>query len=230
MHYTPRTIVFVCDLQHPGGAPDAAAVQRIHNGMFEAGDPPYRSFNVTHEGAVLSNPKSRPDEISMVSFLPNRILFREEHTGLTAEEFGQRVSHLVGQACEQLSIQIFTSQQVTIRTLVNPRQFGDSRAYLRHGVLHVEGEESDFGREARLLGMRLVFPADRDHPQVYSLRIESYHQDPRSLWIENQGTFPAVFARRGTEPLRHNVDATYGFLVERALRFVGRFDGREDAP
>ena len=91
MKYTPRTIAFLCDLLHPPIAPDPRAIQRLHNVQFEKGDPAYNSYNVTPEGALLSNPVSSPGANSSVAFLADRIRFREELSGLTVETFSQRV-------------------------------------------------------------------------------------------------------------------------------------------
>ena len=93
MRYTPRTIAFLCDLHHSPAAPDPRPVQKLHNEMFQggepfgAGDPLYRSFHVTHEGAVLSNPVTRLDAGSSVSFTGNKIAFREELSGLSVDDF-----------------------------------------------------------------------------------------------------------------------------------------------
>lgn len=228
MHYAPRTIAFLCDLQHPLITPDPGPIQKIHNQMFEGGSPIYSSFHVTHEGAVLSNPTQRPDANSSVTFQASRMLFREELTGMTVETFGQRVRQVAELVAPPRGLQVFTAQQVTLRSLVNPQRFRDSREYLKDGMLGLGDELEAFGRQPQLYGVRLVFPATQETPQYYSLRVESFHQDPRSLFLENQGTFTPVVIARGLEQLEQNVTATYEFLVERALRFVGSFDVRAE--
>ena len=226
MHYTPRTIACVCELQHPPVAPDPRPIQRIHNRMFESGDPLYRSFTVTHEGAVLSNPVARPDAVSSAAFLAGRIQFREENTGLTVEEFSARARSLTEMVAAERGIQVFTAQIVTIRTLVNPRNFHDSRKYLEEGMFGFAGETQSLGREPQLWGIRMVFPATPEQPQIFALRIESFQNDPRSLFIENQGTFPMVLVARGLESIAANVETAYRFVVDNALRFVANFDAK----
>ena len=51
--YNPRTIALICELGHPPLNPDPAPVQRVHNEMFQSGDPPYSSFSVTPQGAEI---------------------------------------------------------------------------------------------------------------------------------------------------------------------------------
>ena len=37
---------------------------------------------------------------------------------------------------------------------------------------------------------KLVLPLKHeDHQELYNLRIETWNQDPRSIWIENVGSF-----------------------------------------
>jgi len=229
MHYAPRTIAFGCELLHLPLAPEPLALQKVHNRMFESGTPLYRNFSVTGEAVVLSNPTSLPQALSSAAFLKDRIQFREELTGMTTEDFVHRVLDTSAQVCEARGLQIFTAQVVTIRTLINPRHFKDSRDFLRQGVFGFGAELSDFGREAQLFGLRLVFPPAQEQSNAFTLRIESYAGDSRSLFLENQGSFGPTVVTRGLEPLGAHIEATYEFLVRRVLTFLGHFDARTEA-
>ncbi len=229
MQYTPRTIAYSCELLHLPLAPDPLSLQKVHNRMFESGSPRYRNFSVTAEGVLFSNPNSQPSAVSSVAFLKDRFQFREELTGLTTEDFSARVLETSALVCQTRGIQIFTAQQVTIRTLVNPRHFKDSREFLKQGVFGFGAELSDFGREAQLFGLRLVFPPSSETPNAFTLRIESYAGDPRSLFLENQASFGPTVLTRGLEPLGVNIETTYQFLVQRVLAFLGHFDARTEA-
>ncbi|MBK8178585.1 MAG: hypothetical protein IPK67_06790 [Planctomycetes bacterium] len=226
MHYAPRTIAIITELFHPPIHPDPAPVQRVHNQLFQTGHSPYQGFVVTPQGPVLSNPTTRPGASSMAAFLADRFQFREEFSSLTVEEFALRARFVTELVAAQTGVQVFTTQQVTVRTLLNPRHFKDSRAFLKQGLLGLEGETEDFGREPQLFGVRMVFPAQESSPHTFSLRIESYHADTRDVYIENMATFPPVLASRGLATVETNILETYRFLVERALRFVSRFDAK----
>ena len=91
------------------------------------------------------------------------------------------------------------------------------------------GELDEFGREPQLYGMRLVFPPSSDSPNAFTLRVESFASDPRSLFLENQGSFGPTVAARGLEPIDVNIRSTYEFLVERVLPFLKHFDLRQEA-
>ena len=229
MLYNPRTIALICELLHPPMNPDPAPVQRVHNQMFQGGDPAYSCFAITGTGAVLSNPVGQPGASSYAAFLPDRFQFREELSSLTHDGFAQRVRSISTQVCEARSIQVFTAQQVTVPTLVNPRSFKDSRAYLKQGMFGFDDQVEAFGGEPQLYGIRLVFPPDPGHTNAYSLRIESFNNDPRSLYIENQASFGPIMVEQGLDPVEQNILDAYRFVVEESLRFVSRFDAPQQA-
>jgi hypothetical protein len=222
--YTPRTIAFHCELFHPPQEVDPAPIQKVHNTMFQSGEPAYSCFAVTPNGALLSNPTTRPGAVSMASFLPDRYQFREELSSLTYEGFAAQARRIAEEVSGLRGMQVFTAQHVTIRTLVNPRSYKDSRVYLKQGMFGFKDEVEAFEREPQLYGIRLVFPPDGDRPHAFSLRIESFNNDPRSLYIENQGSFGPLMVARGLEAIEQNVLDTYSFIVDQALPFIGCFD------
>ncbi len=229
MVYQPRTIAFLSEVFHPPLAPDPRPVQRLHNEMFESGDPDYSSFAVTPTGPVLSNPVAQPGAASQVGFLADRIQFREEMGSLTHEGFGKRVLEVCSAAAPLRGIQVFTGQQVVLRSLINPRNHSDTRVFLREAMFGFADELEALEREPQLFGLRMVFPPKSEETNAYSLRIESYNNDTRSLFVEVQGTFEPMLVSRGLERLEQNVLATYDFLTDRALPFIARFDTQRQA-
>jgi hypothetical protein len=229
MNYTTRTIALLSELLHPPLPSDPASVQKVHNKMFEEGHPDYTSFAVIPNGAVLSNPGTRPGEVSQVSFLPDRFQFREELGHLTHEEFGTRIQRIATNLCALRQIRGFAAQSVVVRTLVNPKAFKDSRNFLRNGMFGFGDKMDVFGVAPQLYGLRMVFPPTEESPTAFSLRIESFNNDVRSLYIESQGTFGPIDVSNGLDALAENVNETFRFIVERGLPFVSQFDIRQEA-
>jgi hypothetical protein len=224
MSYNPRTVALLAELLHPPMPPDPALVQRVHNRMYETGQPAYSSFSVTPAGAVLSNPVGQPGASSYAAFLPDRFQFREELTSLTPDDFARQVRQVSEMVLEARGIRVFTGQQVTVRTLVNPRHFKDSRVFLKQGMFGFGNELESFGREPQLFGIRLAFQAAQGEPSAFALRIESCSNDPRSLFIENQAVFGPVLVEQGLAPVESNVLEAYQFVLRNTLRFVSCFD------
>ena len=98
MDYQPRTIALFAELLHPPVGNDPRPVQRLHNELFEGGQPAYAGFQVTPLGPVLSNPMPLAGAVSQVAFLPDRVQFREERSSLTHETFAERVRAVAGRS------------------------------------------------------------------------------------------------------------------------------------
>jgi len=222
--YAPRTISLLTDLLHPAVPSDPGAIQRVHDQLFRSGSPPYSSFLVSPAGAVLSNPVVSPGANSFAAFRADRFQFCEELSSVTHDEFATRVRSVSEKVAAQRGLQLFTAQQVTLRTLVNPRAFQDSRAYLRHAMFGFDDETEVFGGDPALLGIRFVFPPTAERPGSHGLRIESWANDPRSLFLEIVSTYGPVRADGALVQVEENIHASYRFLTEPAMRFVAGFD------
>ncbi|MEZ6016425.1 MAG: hypothetical protein R3F49_15005 [Planctomycetota bacterium] len=263
MDYQPRTIALVAELLHPPVGNDPRPIQRLHNELFEAGQPAYAGFQVTPLGPVLSNPMSLPGAVSQVAFMPDRVQFREERSSLTYETFAERVRAVAQRSAELRQVPLFVAQTVVIRSLVNPRTATDTRAFLRDKMFGIGDALGVLGHPADLVGLRLALgPAPRG-PQAdsadgdgdaattagasFSLRIESWQEDPRSLFIELAGTFgpvPLAFGGPQADPdgsayggpahrgaaaaIEANVLGTYRYLERSVLPFLARFDRRSE--
>lgn len=227
MTYPTRTIALLCELLHPPVPPDPRPIQRLHNEMFEGGQPAYAGFQVSALGPVLSNPVATPGGVSQVAFLADRFQFREERGSLTHETFAAQVREIAERAAPLRGVPVYSGQQIVLRSLVNPRTTTDTRTFLRRRVFGFGDELDALGRSAQLVGLRLGFGPDSDEENAFGLRIESYNPDPRSLYIEVQGSFGPAVASQGLEAVETNVLRTYGFLTEKVLPFLASFDRRE---
>jgi hypothetical protein len=227
MAYPTRTIALLCELLHPPIAPDPRPIQRLHNEMFEGGQPAYAGFQVSPIGPVLSNPMATPGAVSQVAFLADRIQFREERGTLTHEAFAARVREIAERAAPLRNISTLAAQQVILQSLVNPRTQTDTREFLKERVFGFGDELKTLGRSSQLVGLRLGFGQESGDESAFGLRIESYTADPRSLYIEVQGTFGPATPASGLEALEGNVVKTYDFLAGRVLPFISSFDRRE---
>lgn len=222
--YQPRTISLACELFHPPVQPDPRPLQKLHNELFEAGDPPYASYSVTPLGVALSNPQTGPQHVSQALFLADRMQFREDLGSLTHEDFAQRVARVAERAAPLRGVQQILAQQVTVRSLINPVHFRDSRRFVQEAVLDLDDQLEAFPTAPLLLGLRLAFPASSEGGGAYNVRIESWTQDARSLYIEVQGGFAGMVALGALDGVAERVQEAYDFLQHHVLDFVRRFD------
>jgi hypothetical protein len=87
-----------------------------------------------------------------------------------------------------------------------------------------DDETEAFGREPALLGIRLVFPPSEGKPGTHALRIESFSNDPRSLFLEIVSSYGPIVVEHGLAEIEANIHATYRFVTEQTMRFIGGFD------
>ena len=225
MTYDIRTIAFLAEILHPPMDLEAKAIQGLHAELFDIPELAYRNFTLAPDGIHMTNPVDQPGAVSSVSFLIDRIQFREEMTGMTVEEFGRRMEGVLQRAVPARDLPLATGQQFVVRSLLNPRHSQDSRQFLAQAVCRIDPPELEaFQRPLGLFGLKVVFPQLPQDPSLFSLRIESFNQDPRSLFLENVGTFSHCMLPQGLEELLGNLKRTYDFLDQKATAFLARFD------
>lgn len=228
MSYPTRTIALLCELLHPPAPPDPRPIQRLHNEMFESGQPAYAGFQIGPMGPVLSNPVATPGGVSEVSFLSDRLQFREERGSLTHETFASQVREIAERSAPLRGIPVYAGQQIVLRSLVNPKTTTDTRVFLKNRVFGFGDELSKLGGAAHLVGLRLGFGPEENGSSAFGLRIESYNPDPRSLYIEVQGSFGPI-PTQDLSAVEANVLSTYEFLTNKVLPFLGHFDRRDSS-
>ena len=81
-----------------------------------------------------------------------------------------------------------------------------------------------FRTDVERAGLSFTFPQTEAHDQVYNIRVETWTQDPRSLWIENVGSFTKPVPTERAPDLSNLLFATYKFVTEQTASFVAHFD------
>lgn len=225
MTYEPRTIAFGAEIVHPPIELRAQQVQSIHSALFQQPELSYQNFQVAHDGIHLSNPAQSPGSISSVSFLPDRILMREEFRPCTVEDFATRLVNVTTLSYRTLRIPLSLGQQFWTRSLVNTRHIQDSRTFVADGMV-VGGQQrlDTFGRPLHTVGLRFTFPQTENDPQIFNLRIEPWPQDPRSLWLEIVGQFAQQTKPDRLPEFSSHLYKTYQFLVGPTFSYLEKFD------
>ncbi|MBI4882069.1 MAG: hypothetical protein HY812_20770 [Planctomycetes bacterium] len=231
MDYPLRSIAYLAELIHIPRQHKPADLQKIHSLAFSDERCQYQNFALIPGGATLSNPQAQANMVSAASFLPDRVQVREEMSGISREDFQQRVERLSELALEVLEVQHFLVQNFIVRSLVNAQNYSDSREFLSRAVLNmVEEDFACLERMPQIVGLRLVFPQTSENRGMFNIRVESYAAEPRSLFIENVGVFRSVVNRSNVADLTSNFFATYDYIDENIVDFIAQFDGREEEP
>lgn len=231
MDYPLRTIHYAAEFLHPAKPHNPVDLQKIHSIVFTDAKFQYQNFQLVQGGAVLFNPPAATNTASTVTFLPDRVQIREHMTGISREDFQDRVERFSQLCLQVLGVPQFVMQHFTIQSLVNARNFYDSREFMSRSMLNME--EEDFAclqRKPQIVGVRMVFPPTQELRGLFNIRIESYAAEPRSLFIENVAVFNSVVNAQNLNDLTSNFFATYDYIDGNLIDFVAQFDGREESP
>lgn len=225
MSYDPRTIAFVAEILFPPMQLRAEQVQGVHNALFRQPALCYQSFQVAPDGIHLSNLAQTPGQVSVASFLPDRLVLREELRGVTIEDFATRVVNVTQLAFQSLGIPATLARQLCVRSLVTPRNRRDGRELLA-GRMLVDGNTTlaSFQRPIQGMGLRLVFPPTPGATDAHQVRIETWPHDPRSLWLENTTTWQRPIAGGELPKLAEELYGTYQFLTGPVANFLASYD------
>ncbi len=225
MSYDPRTIAFMAEVLFPPIELKAPAVQEIHNALFKQPEISYQNFQIGPDGIHLTNTAQTPGAVSAASFAPDRLVIREELRATTVEDFATRLVNVGSIAFRTLGVQASVAQQFVVRSLISPRHTENSTEFIVGRMIGAPDEAwAQFGRPMQRAGLSFTFPQTGEHPQVYNIRIETWTQDPRSLWIENVGSFTGQVAAERLPDLSNLMFSTYKFATSQAMAFIGHFD------
>lgn len=231
MSYGLRSIAFIAELIHPPVKHDPQGLRELHGAFFGNAECSYRDFRIVPGGAQYSNGTTGTpgSPVSMVSVLADRVQMREEQTGVSKDDFSRRLRVLSESVLANTSVNLFMVQQFAIRSVLNPQSSSDSLAFMVQTVFGFDQRlMASFPTLPNLAGMRLQFPPSGEDQAVYNVRLESFAQDNRSLFVENVGTYGRPIQAAALDDLTERFEATYGFLQDHLLDFVSQFDG-EDA-
>jgi hypothetical protein len=201
------------------------ALQRVHGVVFNDAECQYKNFQLMPGGAQFINPPKANNVVSCCTIFQDRVQVREEMTGIGRDDFRSRVLRIARIVVNNLQIPVFVVRQFVVRSLINTRNYEDTREFVASALLKMG--EDDFqplaGRPG-LLGLRFAFQSGAIEEGVYNVRIESYTHDARSLFLENVASFRKPVTAQNLDDLETDFDTAYSYLEDRIVPFVARFD------
>lgn len=225
MSYDPRTIAFSAEILYPPQQVRADLVQSVHNSLYRQPAIGYQNFQVAPDGIHLTNLPQAPGQVSAATFSWDRLVLREELRGTTVEDFATRVVNVANAALPTLGITTSLAQQFVVRSLIQPRHFRDGREFLSRRLIAPGADAwQQFGRPLQSLGVRLVLPPAAGSRGTFHLRVESWPQDPRSVWIENTGSFAGPIGVGDAPQLAELLYETYRYLTGPVGEFLASLD------
>lgn len=225
MTYDPRTIAFAAEILYPPQQLRADLVQSVHNSLYRQPAIGYQNFQVAPDGIHLTNVPQVPGQVSSVTFAWDRLVLREELRATTVEDFAARVVTVATTAFQTLGVGVSLAQQFVVRSLIAPRHFRDGREFLSRRLIAPGADAwQAFGRPLQSLGIRLVFPPHQGARETHHVRVETWPQDARSLWIENTASFATPLPAAEAPQLASLLESAYGFVTGPVCNFLASLD------
>ncbi len=225
MSYEPRTIAFTAELLHPPQQLRADLAQSVHNTLYQKPAVGYQNFQVAPDGIHLSNLPQMPGQISTASLAWDRLVLREELRGITVEDFATRMVNVATTTFQTLGIPASLAQQFLVRSLITPRHYRDGREFLSRRLIAPGADAwQQFGRPVQSLGARLVLPQSPGERSTFQVRIETWPQDPRSVWVETTGSFAGPVGVGDAPQFAELLYETYRYLTGPVGAFLAALD------
>jgi len=223
----PRTISLITELIHLPMVHAQEKLREVYQQVCKSCG--YENFHrLPSGGATIERKDVEGEGKSVLSFLNDRIQLTEDHTGASAAQFGKKAIGVLATTLPALGIPILLIQQTTVRIITAPNSFRNASEYLAKGFFKVRHEDLEpLGRPTNLFGCKLIFPPTQEEPHNFSVRVECYVRDGRSLYIENVGTFKTPIQPASLDTVEKNLKQTADFLVENVIKFLSVFDRRE---
>jgi hypothetical protein len=222
----PRTISLLCELIHLPMKHPLAALREVYNKVCNVCG--YENFIRTSGGVRLERHDPESDGFSHLNFNADRIQFTDDHMGVSVLQFAAKVQAVLQEAIPLLRIPVILVQQATVRVVTTPNSSKSAADFLGRNIFRIRGDDiAVLARPTSVFGFRLLFPSTTKNPNSFNARIEAYLRDPRSLYVENVGTFKAPIQLPSLEIVGQNMQETSNYLVNHILPFLSRFDKLE---
>ncbi|HNS00735.1 MAG TPA: hypothetical protein PKX48_15675 [Planctomycetota bacterium] len=219
----PRTNALLIELLHLPMQHSPSRLRSLYQDLCTQCD--FENFIRRPNGAVIERPASEEAGLARLTFSSDRIHFIEEGGLVTLNSFCQRLEAILARSMDVLGIPFFLMELCTVRMVTTPGHFDSASDFIGARLLSFGAAElAQLGRPTKVFGLVLSVPPGQDLRDSYSLRIEVFARDPKSLYLENVGTFRTPINRADIAAASSAMRATDTFVTERLCPFLSRFD------
>lgn len=222
------SVAYWTELFTPPQARSAKALRDLFTQLADAcAYSNYRTLQPS--GAVMAGREGAgddDDEESTFTVTPDRLQVKEQRpTGVSIDEFQDRVAHAVRGSTDTLAIPFFLHQRACLQALLHQNRHEQAMQYMAEDVARLDAARlAGHMGKIGMVGIRcFVQPGGDGGPVVtpaYDVQIESSVRDPAYLWLSVTGNFPGPLP--GVEPggVVGNVRAVYDFVESHVVPFV----------
>ena len=233
MHPESQIIHFGTELIHP---PHLHEEAELHDFYYRLSKVKYcgcdfKEFRIIPGGAEMSTTVGRVHSVCRVT--EDRIHISEDWTTLSTEEFVARVRETVKVYIDIFDIRFFVLQTSAIRALLATTNFDDARVFLAERVCRLSGSEEIFpsfeNRPVQMFGLRLMFPSTGEENRRFNIRIESFNQDPKRIFVECISDYEGPpITEENPDLIGQNIERALEFSTKNVLNFLSRYDVKQE--
>ena len=183
------------------------------------------SFSTMPDGSVIMSTKEEKNNLARYRVFRDRLVISYEFCSNSINYYSALASDFLNTCAKALSIPLIIMHSISIRKLVNLRQFEDGRDYLLKKAFSMTDDDlKPFARPLHIIGSRMFFPPVNQELSAYDVKIESWGEDTRSIFIECAGIYSApVDTARDIAALSADVDRTDLFISKNIMDFLTHF-------
>jgi hypothetical protein len=183
------------------------------------------NFALTGEGVEMITPPGESGETMRVGLGRDAVSVSFDPTSRSADYAVEQLTAILKEISSVLPIPVFIQQTHIIRKTIPLSGEGDSRRFLTEQLLCVTEEGiSGWKRPLGAVGVRFVFTPqqtqDVSNLNNFDLKIESYLQDPRKIFIENAATFLVPLPAGQWDQLKASLSEAHKFLDDYAVSIL----------
>jgi hypothetical protein len=196
-------------------------------GVFEAVSESHSitSFSTLPDGSIIMSTKEVKNNLARYRILKDRMLVSYEFCSNSINYYSALAADFLGAFTKATAVSLIIMHSITIRKLVNLRQFEDGREYLIRKVFSLEDSDmKSFARPLHVIGSRMFFPPVNQELSAYDVKIESWVEDTRSIFVECSGIYSApVDIRENSQAISSDVDRVDAFISKNVMGFLTHF-------
>jgi hypothetical protein len=186
------------------------------------------SFSTLPDGSTVMSTKEEKSNLSRYRILRDKVVITYEFCSNSINYYSALASDFLSVFAKTAGVSLILMHSIIIRKLVNLRQFEDGRDYLIKKALSLTDEDLKvFARPLHVIGTRMFFPAVDQGLSAYDIKVESWGEDTRSIFIECAGIYSApADIGKDVSVISIDTDKTDDFISNNILGFLKQFGGR----
>ena len=226
MQSEDRLIHFATELVHTPRQHEKAKLQKLYYELTQTSGASYDSNDFSQMQQVRFVSKGEGNAHSALVFLPDRMIVLEEWAEIPLSDYLKKVSAITAKAMQELGIDQFIGEAVTLRSTFALTHFEDARPFLMdHACQQADKIAPFFRRPIGTAGLRFMLPATAEHPGDIHVIIESFRLGKNEVFVEVKGVFRDLSIDGETlhKALEH-IQVCRSFISDNVFPFLNQYD------